>query len=144
MKENTNSIFNLTKNEIDNLISTCTMFHYDLPVVVIEDGVYYAIARNEEEANKACFQYISYTYWAFTDEFLSDVTGMDKVIFETLHSTGKAESLNDAFKALITFCMTEEEFVEKAVKEDGRGPYLSHYDSKEYEHDCGYLIYRID
>lgn len=118
--------------------------HYSLCVIELNDGSEWAIAFNDNAADIAVYEYISETLWAFKPEFMSYMTELDQVIFDTFNKTGLCESLNPAYRALIDSTCGFENFVDTAISEDGRGHFLSLYDGEEVELNCGAWAYRID
>ena len=60
--------------------------HYGLPVVEIDD-MEFAIAANEEEADKACYEYIENSIWAFSPFFLEQMTDVPAELFEAVQIT---------------------------------------------------------
>ena len=96
----------------------------------------------DEEADKEAKEYILDSAWAFNSSFLSchSKGNVDDEVFKVLSE--KCESANDAVLSLID---DKDDFVNDAISSDGRGHFLSSYDSKEYEVDINnttYYIYR--
>jgi len=96
-------------------------------------GLEYAIGT-DEQAQEAASEYIKQTLWAFNASFIIDhskleySSDVEKCIKEM---QGKlCESANDLVKALIEDL---DEFIEDAISADGRGTFLSSYDSEEVE-----------
>lgn len=107
--------------------------HYGLPVVELENGVEYAIAYDEDEADQACYTYIEDSAWAFTPDFLAEMTEMPVEIFEALVKANLCESANDAVMACINTTCGLCEVVACAIDADGRGHFLGVYDGEEIE-----------
>lgn len=94
------------------------------------DGTEYRVL-NDDEADAATKEYIEDSLWAFSASFLSGQTGIDQTVFEAL--TDKCEGANDAIRSIIDGSCGIDDFVEDAVRADGRGHMLSHYDGEEQE-----------
>lgn len=135
----------LSKEELKNYVESnrINYWHYGLAVIEIDDEEW-AIAMTDEEADAAAHEYIAETLWAFTPNFMSEITWLDIVVFETFHKSGLCESLNDAYRAIVDSTCGFEEFADAAISEDGRGHFLSLYDDEEVELDCGAWAYRIN
>ena len=131
----------MTKEELDELIENSSEVMYGLPVIEIDDAEY-AIALDENDADSACEDYIEGSVWAFNPWFLEQMTDVPVEIFKA--SEYKCESLNDAILILIRRTCGWENFVNQAIAEDGRGHFLSCYDDKEIELECGYYAYRVN
>ncbi len=117
---------------------------YGLPVVELGDGTEYAIAFDEEEADQAAIEYIQETTWAFNPDFIADITGMPVEIFTCVVNSGMYERSNSAILACINMTCGIYEFAMSAIEADGRGHFLSPYDSNEVELDSGAYAYRIN
>ena len=99
---------------------------------------------DEDEADKLVTEYIEESLWAFNSEFLSDVTGFDKSIFDGITNLG--EGSNDVIASLIKSSCGIDEVVSEAIAWDGRGHFLSSYDGEETEILVGdkmYFAYRL-
>jgi hypothetical protein len=131
----------ITPEELEKMTSGIKCTHYGLPVVEI-DGMEFAIAANEEEADKACYEYIENTIWAFSPFFLEQMTNVPAELFEAVQD--KCESINEALQILVMRTCGMQEFVDQAISWDGRGHFLSHYDGKEIELNCGAYAYRVN
>lgn len=124
------SPFNISEEELLNLIKNAQWHHYGLPVVEIE-GEEWAIALTDEEADKAAEEYVENTAWAFTADYLQDMTGIPHEMFEAVQD--KCEGAQDAILACIEATCGIESFRENAVADNGRGTFLSGYDGQEEE-----------
>jgi len=95
-------------------------------------GLEYAIGT-DEEADEAIKQYMQDSVWTFRPEFIASHTkagasnGMIKAIIALQES---CEDCNDDIKSLIE---DMDDFISDAVSADGRGMFLSPYDSEEQE-----------
>lgn len=99
----------------------------------------------DEEADAACAEYIENSVWVFCPSFLSGETGIDEFVFEAMQDKG--EDANDAVLSLIRGSCGLEDFVESAMSADGRGTFLNHCDSEEYEvsiNGVEYYLYRVN
>ena len=117
--------------------------HYGLEVFSIGRNEY--AVGTDEEAERACLQYVNDTAWAFKSEFICAYCQLPYELEEAIKAmqSKKCESANDSILALIE--KTDgglSGFVEEAVSADGRGHFLSHYDGEENE-ESGFFIYRI-
>lgn len=106
--------------------------HYGMDVYSY-GGEEYAIGT-EEESDEAVKQYIRDSLWSFRASFVlqhSRVAESQKIIKAIEEMQGKlAEDCNEIIYALIEDI---DEFTRDAIDEDGRGTFLSPYDSKEKE-----------
>jgi hypothetical protein len=117
-----------------------------------EGGSY--LVCTDDEAYLEVLEYIKESVWAFNASFLASYTGLDKEVFKALQP--QCESVNKAILSLIKANGSIEDFVEEAVKADGRGHFLSSYDGNENEvdlrkedlhedinhNDCFFYIYK--
>lgn len=115
--------------------------HYGLKTCEI-DGTEYAIARDYDQAEQACAEYIEDTVWAFNADFLaSHIKALDADDIERLRGD-KCESCNDALLKLID---DVDAFVGDAITTDGLGHFLSPYDGEMVELDgTDILLFRIN
>ena len=128
--DTTHSLFNITEEELLNLIKNAQWRHYGLPIVEI-DGEEWAIALTDEEADQAAYEYIEQAVWAFNSDFLQDMTGIPQEMFEAVQD--KCEGANDAITACIEATCGMESFRDNAINADGRGHFLSGYNGQEEE-----------
>lgn len=116
--------------------------HYGLQVFRYEAEEY--AVGTDEEADKAAKEEIVSSLWAFRSEFIIDHSDLPYEALEMIKTfqENKCESANETIEALIKDI---DEFVEDAISADGRGHFLSSYDSEErdevYE-GTTYYIYR--
>ena len=89
----------------------------------------------DKDADYKCKDYIIDSLGLFNPEFLASETGLDEKIFKKLQPL--CEDANDAIEALIKSTCGIDSFVESAVDADGRGHFLSPYDSNEVEIKLG-------
>jgi len=100
------------------------------------------LVLTDEEADDMVREYIEDSVWAFTPSFLSSYTGIDEEVFKVLQE--KYEDANTAIRSMIH---EFDDFVDDAVRTDGRGHFLSPYDGKEHEvtvYNTTYYIYRVN
>lgn len=98
------------------------------------------IALTESEANNTAAELILDTAWAFSPEYLEDVTGIDAEVFEIL--TSKCETSNRAILSIIEKTFGIDEFIEQSILLDGRGHFIASYDGVENEvYIDGEMIY---
>lgn len=136
-----NDITKITLEQLEELIEKSTEEHYGLPVIEYDDCEY-AIAMDEDEADKACYEYIEGSVWAFNPYFLEQMTDVPAEMFEAVQD--KAESMNEPISILIERTCGMQDFVDQAITDDGRGHFLSWYDGKEIELECGAYAYRVN
>lgn len=118
-----------------------SLSNYDSSVFEIDAQEY--LVLTDEEADARVKDYILETLWAFRPQFFLSFLGVyDKYAAEAFEEMqGDAcESANPLLLAMIKG--REDEFVEDAVRADGRGHFLNTYDGEEYE-EGDYFIYRI-
>ena len=132
----------LTTDELEEYVSenATNYSHYGLPVIKI-DGEEFAIAMNDKEADKACYEYIENTIWAFSPYFLEQMTDVPAGIFEALHD--KCDLINEELQILVMSTCGMDCFVEQAISDDGRGYFIAICDGKEIELDNGAYAYQI-
>ena len=110
------------------------------------DGIDYLVLT-DSEADDRVAEYIEDTLWAFSPNFLSSVTGVDKSVFEAIHDNGECEDNNSAIMSILDATYTSmSEVVQEAISWDGRGQFLSQYDGEEIEVYADgeyYYCYRI-
>jgi 5-formaminoimidazole-4-carboxamide-1-beta-D-ribofuranosyl 5'-monophosphate synthetase len=94
----------------------------------------------DDEADDKAKEYILDSLWAFTPNFLASATGIDLEVFEAIQGNGRYESNNDAILRLVD---DEDALVEEAIRWDGRGHFLSHYDGKEDSETVNGVVYFI-
>jgi hypothetical protein len=95
-------------------------------------GMEYAIG-SDEEAQEAVGAYITDSVWSFRPEFVASHTkaGSTNGMIRAIEALQKdCESSNEDVKSMIE---DMDEFIEDAVSSDGRGTFLSSYDSEEVE-----------
>lgn len=100
----------------------------------------------DAEATDAARTEILESVWAFRPEFLAahTVAGVDAETIQTIQDNGKCESNNAVLLRLIG---DVDHFVDDAIKVDGRGHFLSSYDSEENEIKVDgewFFIYRVN
>lgn len=94
-------------------------------------------SERDEFANDA----ITGSLWTFNASFLSDMTGIDEVIFTKLAEL--SESANDGLKAIIESTCGLEKFVEESTSTDGHGHFIATYDGEEMELENDFYAYQI-
>lgn len=115
---------------------------YDLPVYKY-DGVEYAIATTEEQADAAAKSAILDSLWAFSADFVVNFMRSQKILevgSQEIDAIVKAlkemqEKLGETAGPLIRALVHSklDEFVEEAILSDGRGHFLASYDNEEDE-----------
>jgi hypothetical protein len=95
-------------------------------------GLEYAVGT-DEQADQAVKQYIEDSVWSFRAEFIASHTkgGATNGMIKAISALQKdCESSNEDIKSLIE---DMDAFIEDAISSDGRGSFLSSYDSNENE-----------
>lgn len=141
--ENIEELIKLDRNALLDFIRRANYDHYGLQTVELEDGSEYAIALDDEDADKACREYIEMSVWAFSPSFIAQKTGMPIEIFEALAKANLCEGANEAVMACIEATCGIDSFVDSAICWHGRGHFLSHYDGDEVELDSNAYAYRL-
>lgn len=97
------------------------------------DGGEYLVLT-DDEADELAAERIKESLWAFNAEFIASHTkhGLDDAQIEAIKEMqGRlCESANSIIEALIEDL---DYFIDDAVKSDGRGHFISHYDGEEHE-----------
>jgi len=102
------------------------------------------LVLDDDEADEVCKEYIKDSLGAFNTNFLSVVTGIDRIVFEVL--SDKYEGANDAIRSIIDGSCGIDEFVKLAISDNGRGFFLNHCDEEEFEVSAGsetYYVYQV-
>ncbi len=105
--------------------------HYGLKIFS-NGGEEYAVG-SDDEAQEAVKQYIEDSVWSFRPEFIASHTkgGASSGMIKAISALQEAcKGCNEDIQSLID---DMDEFVEDAVSSDGRGTFLSSYDSEEVE-----------
>lgn len=108
----------------------------------VDDRAEYRVLTNKE-ADTAAREAILDSVWAFRPEFLEahTVQGVDADTIRTIQANDKCESNNPVLLRLIK---DVDHFVDDAIKADGRGHFLSSYDSEEIELSGNLFAYRLN
>ncbi len=114
--------------------------------MIIEDGTREYLVCTDKEADKRTAEYIKDSVWAFNASFIANHSRMDydSTITVVKALQDKCESANEPIKGLIK---NMNKFVSDAIRDDGRGHFLNHYDGNEDDVKLGntnYFIYRIN
>ena len=117
--------------------------HYGL-IVLSYEGEEYAVALDDEQAEKAASKCIADTVWVFSAEFLVNYLpdGFETKYIRMIQENA-CEDCNDMFYNLIAAGGELDNFVDDAISADGREQFLGHYDSEEIEVLNGFM-YRIN
>ena len=133
----------------DLFIASTGMTHWGLPVVEI-DGAHYAVAENDDMAQKAARDAVHESLWAFNPSFLRQFLPST---LEDRHSAAiakmQSELCEDA-QPIIELLLGDnlDAMIDAAIEAVGRGHFLSDYDGEEYNgediHEImeGKLLYR--
>ena len=90
------------------------------------------LVLTDKESNKKCTEYIKDSLWAFNASFIIEHSKLPYESLEMIKSfqEQKCEGANDTIEALIDDI---DEFIEDAIRADGRGHYLDRYSGDESE-----------
>jgi len=100
----------------------------------------------DEEADEQTKLYILDSLWAFNSEFIIEHSKLPWIAGEMIKSfqIEKCEDANETIRALI---VDLDEFVNDAIRADGRGHFLSMYGGEEIEIEVNnktYFLYRMN
>jgi hypothetical protein len=95
------------------------------------------LVLTDEEADARCRERIEESLWAFNPSFLAGETGIDEDVFKAIAANDKCEGNNTAIRSIIKGSCGLDDFVANAAGADGRGHFLSSYDSEEREVTVG-------
>ena len=107
------------------------------------DGSEFLVLTDEEAYAKA-YEEIEESLWAFKAEFIIDMCGFsggEKSLIAMQRES--CEDCNEFIKAMIKGTCGLNFFMNRAIKYDGRGHFISMYDGEENEQD-EYFIYRAN
>lgn len=111
-------------------------------------GMQEYLVMTDDEADDAAAEAIKDSLWAFKTEFISSHTrkglGADAQRALAKAQAELCESANDLVESMIE---DMDHFIEDAIRGDGRGHFLSHYDGEEREESVNgtmYFIYRTN
>jgi hypothetical protein len=104
------------------------------------------IVLTDDEANEMASNYIRETLWAFNADFIIDHSNLPYTAIDMIknYQSMECEGANDTIEALI---VDMDEFIDDAIRTDGRGHFMSSYDGRENEETVNgitYYIYRIN
>lgn len=130
-------------------VEDLTKESYDHYGLAIFSGAGMEIAiGTEEEADQAASEYIRESLWSFNPSFIlshSRVTYSDRLQKALVHLQRElCEDANPLVEALIKDL---DHFINDAISSDGRGRFLSFYDSEEQDIDIDgvtYYYYRLN
>ena len=122
-------------------ITEQTYTHYNLPIFCIGSKEY--AVGDDEQAGEALYEYIEQSVWAFRASFIARECNLPEAEGMIEAAQEKCEDANDGILAMIKGTCGLKSFVDSAESADGRGHFLSLYDSNENEVD-GFFIYRLN
>ena len=124
-------------------ISTEDITETDWGTLEVDDGSEYLVLTDEEADDKA-YEEIEESLWAFNADFIIDMCGLNSGV-ESLRTMqeNSCEDCNDFIRAIIDGTCGLNFFMNRAIKYDGRGHFISGYDGEEVEQD-EYFIYRVN
>ena len=123
--------------------------HWGLPVVIVDDTEY-AVADNDEQAQKAAIEAARDSLWAFQSSYIASELGL--LVRHAEAIAKMQEKLCEDAQPIIELLLGDkaDAFLAGAVDTDGRGHFLSPYDSGERDGEDvtpaleGKLLYRLD
>lgn len=122
-------------------IEEISVTRYDEDTFDAPGGDYMVLT--DEEANQKARDYILDSAWAFNKSFLNGHSEAISNIPDKDYNE-MAGRLRESFnKAVLAMIDDEESFIDDAIASDGRGHFLSTYDSEENEQG-EYFIYRVN
>ena len=132
----------------ENYIEELEELTYEVEDNCFNTSVGEFLVLTDDEAEEKAREEIRQSLWAFNPDFILRHTRVyestsiyeDEAIIEALKEMQSriCESANELVYALID---NFDEFCEDAIREDGRGNFLSWYDGEEYKSD-NFYIYR--
>ena len=102
------------------------------------------LVLTDEEADAKAYEEIEESLWAFNADFIIDMCGFsggEKSLIAMQRES--CEDCNEFIKAMIKGTCGLNFFMNRAIKYDGRGHFISGYDGEEVEQD-EYFIYRVN
>ena len=102
------------------------------------------LVLTDEEADAKAYSEIEESLWAFNADFIIDMCGFsggEKSLIAMQRES--CEDCNEFIKAMIKGTCGMDSFMNRAIKYDGRGHFISGYDGEEVEQD-EYFIYRVN
>jgi hypothetical protein len=125
----------------DNLIEV-------LPIDEDEERENY-IVLTDEEADAKTSDYIKDSLWAFNAEFILSECQLDLSGSDSLRNMQEksCEGANDFIYSLIDRTCGIDEFIQDAIRADGRGHFINSYDGNESEETIDgetFYIYRVN
>lgn len=116
-------------------------------LTVFQAGRLEYAAGTEEEANKAVKEWIENAFYALNPELLAKHTkiGATKGMIKAIKAL--QEDYEEANEAIMSLIVNFDDLVTDAINEDGRGRFLSPYDSEEKEIDIDgetFYAYRLN
>lgn len=150
--ERWDEIAHLDSDEYDMRRAIAEEFDCEVADIVdLSDDTYQICGReyliiDDDTANEKCKDYIQDNLWTFYPHFLSSETGFSEEIFEAIICTDVEKDKNDAIYALIESGCGIDNFVESAIRSEGRGHFLSSYNGYEIELNTEETLYayRLD
>lgn len=118
-------------NEIELLfVEPLSCEHHGLRMVVV-DGEEFAVADTEEQAEKASLSAARESLWAFNSDFIGSFLELSSS--QTAAIQKMQGELCEGAQEIIALLLGDraDEFLSDAVSIDGRGHFLSPYDSEE-------------
>jgi len=94
------------------------------------DGAGEYLICSDEMADQLVKGEILSNLWAFRADFLAGETGLPSEAFACMQEK-MSENCNEAVRALVKSTCGEDSLVDAAVSADGRGHFLTQYDSEE-------------
>lgn len=122
------------------------MYFEDEEFISIDVGLRTYAVLNDEQAFDLVVEEIEENLWTFQSWFLSNVTGIDTIVFDAIQNNNGEDSNNEAIKSLLDAVdVSIDSVAEQAIIADGLGHFIAQYDGEEIPTEYqDYSIYRID
>ncbi len=107
------------------------------------------LVLTDKQANQAAHAVVADGLWAFRPSFLAERCDLPEEVFKAIADNNKYESNNDTIRKLVDKLCPQGfyGFAEAAINADGRGNFLSVYDSEECEITISgrtFYLYRVN
>lgn len=117
---------------------------YDNDIFEAEGGEYFVLT--DEEADEKAGEYIKDLAWAFNSWFIIDHMKESPDDYDRTQKAieiMQSELCENANPIILSMIENVGDFIEDAIRADGRGHFLNNYDGCEYE-SGEYFIYQIN
>lgn len=103
------------------------------------------VVFSDRDADRSVYEFIKESLWSFRPKFISEMTGYDNDEVITLLTENEFE--DGKLIEIVEHSCGLDNFVNEAIKADGRGHFLSTYDGQETEIRVNgeyYYVYRVN